>query len=95
MTPKSTANEPRVALFAGSFDPFTRGHADIVSRGLGLFDNIIIGIGINTAKTAAAAAEARLAPIEALYAGEPRVSVEVFSTLTVDFALSRGAHWLL
>lgn len=95
MTPKSTVNEPRVALFAGSFDPFTRGHADIVSRGLGLFDRIIIGVGINKAKTDAAATEARVAPIAALYADEPRVSVEAFSNLTVDFALSRGARWLL
>ncbi len=95
MTPKSTACEPRIALFAGSFDPFTRGHADIVARGLELFDRIIIGVGINTAKTDSAATEARIAPIAALYADEPRVSVEAFGTLTVDFAQSRGARWLL
>ncbi len=94
MTPTSTADAARVALFPGSFRPFTAGHADIVARGLVLFDRIIIGVGVNAAKTPADTQEL-LAPIVALYASEPRVEVRAYSCLTVDFAAQCGAHFLL
>lgn len=93
MTQTSTI-EPRSALFPGSFNPFTRGHADIVARGLELFDYIIIGVGVNCRK-AAADVEAVLAPVRALYAHEPRVRVEAYSELTVRFAQRIGARFLL
>lgn len=94
MTPTSTANNARIALFPGSFRPFTRGHADIVQRGLALFDRIIIGIGRNPDKPAADA-ENRAREIARLYASEPRVEVAVYDTLTVDFARACGAAFLL
>lgn len=84
----------RIALFPGSFRPFTAGHADIVARGLELFDKVIIAIGINPAKPAADA-EAAVEAIRALYAAEPRVEVEAYSCLTADFARSCGAAFLL
>ncbi|MBD5174510.1 MAG: pantetheine-phosphate adenylyltransferase [Bacteroidales bacterium] len=93
MTPTSTA-KLRTALFPGSFNPFTPGHADIVRRGLELFDSIIIGVGVNCRKPAADI-EAILAPIRRLYNAEPRVSVEAYSELTVRFAQRIGAQFLL
>ena len=73
MTPTSTTDTAaRVALFPGSFRPFTRGHADIVERGLALFDRIIIAIGVNAAKPLDAP-EAAAEAIRRLYSSEPRV----------------------
>ena len=93
MTHTST-DERRTALFAGSFNPFTLGHADIVSRGLELFDHIIIGVGINRSKAPSDVA-AIVDPIRKFYAGERRVSVEAYSELTVRFASRAGAGFLL
>ena len=60
----------RTALFAGSFDPFTIGHKSIVDRALGLFDEIVIGIGINSSKKPWQAVEEREQAIRRLYAGD-------------------------
>ena len=85
----------RIALFPGSFDPFTNGHLDIVQRGLGLFDEVIVAIGTNSSKQ-------RYLPIglmQELLAGvfrhEPRVSVRPFKGLTAEFARETGARFLL
>lgn len=84
------------AFFAGSFNPFTRGHASIVARALPLFDSIIIGIGVNAEKPDSAdEGESRAEAIRALYADEPRVRVVVYDTLTVDAARRAGATVLL
>ncbi|MGN0186483.1 MAG: pantetheine-phosphate adenylyltransferase [Paludibacteraceae bacterium] len=85
----------RTALFPGTFNPFTRGHQDIVARGLRLFDHIIIGVGRNTAKNPHDDADERAVAIAALYAAEPRVTVRVYDTLTVDFAKEVGARFVL
>lgn len=91
-----TPHPARRAFFAGSFNPFTPGHADIVARGLRLFDSVVIGIGINDAKTSgAASAEERMAAIEERYLGEPRVSVIIYTDLTIDAARRCGACCLL
>lgn len=82
------------ALFPGSFNPFTRGHADIVERGLRFFDGIVIAVGVNPGKQAADA-EVLADSIRALYAGEPRVSVVTYNTLTVDLAHKLGVDFLL
>ncbi len=82
------------ALFPGSFNPFTRGHQSIVERGLRLFDHIVVGVGRNTAKPTDDA-EGCAQTIAALYADNPRVSVQVYDTLTVDFARQIGADFLL
>lgn len=88
-------DEPRTALFAGSFDPFTIGHASIVSRALPLFDRIVIAVGVNAAKTSADEVSRRVEAIAALYADEPRVTVTHYEGLTVDMAARCGARWLL
>lgn len=94
-TPSEDLREKRTALFAGSFDPFTIGHKSIVDRALPLFDEIVIGVGINAAKKGSADATERVAAIERLYAGEPRVRVIQFDCLTVQAAARCGARWLL
>lgn len=82
------------AMFAGSFDPFTIGHADIVTRALAMFDRVIVAIGHNAAKADADLA-ARVETIRRLYAGNPRVSVETYDGLTVDAARALGATVLV
>ena len=72
----------KTAIFPGSFDPFTIGHADIVRRALPLFDSIIIAVGINHQKTPFFPLEKRLESIKRAFADEPRVSVVAYTELT-------------
>lgn len=83
------------AIFPGSFDPFTIGHADIVRRALPLFDEIIIGIGINHLKKPLFPLEERVERIRKAFSDEPKVKVIPFDSLTVDFAREHGAQYLL
>lgn len=83
------------ALYAGSFDPFTIGHADIVERTLRLFGSIVIGIGVSPDKTPAESARERADAIAAVYDEDPRVKVMIYDTLTTDFAASIGATCLV
>lgn len=73
----------RIALFPGTFDPFTIGHQSLVSRGLALVDEIIISIGINDKKQTYFTLEKRLEAIRCLYKDEPRVKVMSYNSLTV------------
>ncbi len=82
------------ALFAGSFNPFTIGHKDIVERGLELFDEVVIAIGDNQDKPSEDIDE-RLRVIRGVYKDEPRVRVDVYHSLTVDYAKEIGACALL
>ena len=77
-------------LFPGSFDPFTRGHDDIVKRALGLFDEVIIAVGYNESKKGWLTPEERVRTISKLYADEPPITVESYTGLTVDFAREHG-----
>lgn len=96
MTQKSHSQEQRVAVFPGTFDPFTIGHADIVERGLEIFDHVAICVGVNIKKPKdRLSAERRAAAIERVYAGNERVSVHCWPGLTAEFALSIGARHLL
>ena len=85
----------RVALFAGTFDPFTKGHHALIKRALPLFDKIIIAIGNNSEKRCMFTIEERVAAIEKLYTEESRVEVKIYNCLTVDFARKVGATALL
>lgn len=82
-------------MYAGSFDPFTRGHADIVNRGLALFDKVIIAIGVNESKRCLFSSEQRQRQIRYFYRSEPRVEVLTYDGLTVDFAQEQGVRFLL
>lgn len=86
----------RIALFPGTFDPFTNGHEDIVLRGLQLFDEIIIAIGYNSGKSV------RYFDIKTMqecirktFENNPRIRVETFSELTAEYARRNGAKYLL
>lgn len=83
------------AIFPGSFDPYTIGHHDIVMRGLQVFDEIVIGIGHNYTKRETFPLDERLVAIQRIYSNEPRVRVEVYEGLTVDFALKNHAQFIL
>ena len=85
----------RTLLLPGSFDPFTKGHADLVERGLLLFDSIVIAIGYNENKEGWIPVEERVRALKALYVHEPRVRVESYTGLTVDFAKQCGAMAIL
>ncbi len=80
-----------LALFPGSFDPFTLGHADIVKRALGLFEEVLIGVGYNEQKQGWMPVGERVEAIRKLYADEPRVKVVSYTGLTADFAKESGA----
>ena len=81
----------RIAIFPGSFDPFTRGHAALVRKALRLFDRVIIGIGNNSVKPGLLTIENRKRLIDDLYADDPRVQAEVYTGLTGEFAETVGA----
>ena len=83
------------AIFPGSFDPFTKGHFDIVMRGLEIFDEIIIGIGINSTKKETFPIQQRLNDIQQYFAADPRVQVHTYDGLTVDFAAQHNAQFIL
>lgn len=79
------------AIFPGSFDPFTKGHAAIVEQALAMFDRVVVGIGDNIAKHGLLSVDARRRLIEDLYASEPRVDVKVYTGLTGELAVAEGA----
>ena len=91
----------RIAIFPGSFDPFTRGHAAVVEEALNLFDRIVIGIGNNTAKDVETSNDTakqglltvanRKRLIDDVYAAQPRVEARIYTGLTGEFAESLGA----
>lgn len=88
-------NNMKRAIFPGTFDPFTIGHYSIVLRGLTFFDEIVIGIGLNQAKLTLFSVEKRLNLIQQAFKDEPRVKVASYNSLTVDFALSVEADFVL
>ena len=85
----------RTAIFPGSFDPFTVGHESIVKRGISMFDEIIIAIGYNSAKKGFFPLEKRKFWIENVFADEPKISVQTFTGLTIDFCKNNNAKFIL
>lgn len=85
----------RTAIFPGSFDPFTVGHKDIADRALRIFDRIVIGVGFNENKTSGSDVNQRVAAIAEVYRTESRVGVTSYSGLTVEFARSQGAGFII
>lgn len=73
------------AIFPGSFDPITLGHYDIIQRGVKLFDEIIVAIGINSDKKYMFSLEERKKFIEDAFKDEPKVKVVIYTGLTIDF----------
>lgn len=82
-------------IFPGTFDPFTIGHYSLVKRSLEIVDEVIIAIGVNDSKKSFFTIDQRLEMIRDLYKHDPRVSVESYDCLTVDFAEQTGANLIV
>jgi len=85
----------RTAIFPGTFDPFTIGHANIVMRTLNLFDEVVIAIGFNLNKRTFFTVEQRVRMIKKYYDKDKRVRVEAYDLLTVDFAMEIKADYII
>jgi len=83
------------AIFPGSFDPLTKGHYDIIKRGIPLFDEIIVAIGVNGDKKYMFSLDERKAFIEKAFADEPKVKVVTYKGLTVEFCKEIGVEFIL
>lgn len=88
-------SEKRIALFPGTFDPFTRGHESVVLRGLTLFDTIVVAIGANALKEGFFSIEKRIKMIEDVFADKKSVRVSHYSGLTIDYCKSINARYIL
>jgi len=85
----------KIAVFPGSFDPFTIGHEAIIRRAMSLFDEIIVAVGSNALKKNFYSLETRMEMINKVFEDEPRVRVDYYEGLTVDFCKKNGAGYLL
>lgn len=83
------------AIFPGSFDPITLGHEDIIKRGISLFDEIVIAIGVNAEKKYMFSLEERKHFIEETFKDEPKISVITYEGLTIDLAKKLNANFIL
>lgn len=81
----------KIAVYPGSFDPITYGHLDIISRGLRIFDNVIIAVARNSAKNSLFTIEERVNLIRKVVAGNPRAIVDTFDGLLIDYVLAQHA----
>jgi pantetheine-phosphate adenylyltransferase len=84
------APRERVAIYPGTFDPITNGHVDIVRRAAALFDRVVVALAVNVRKTPMFSLDERRAMIQASL-GDPRIEVDAFSGLVVDYARKRQA----
>ena len=85
----------RKAIFPGSFDPITLGHVDIIQRGITLFDELIIAIGVNADKKYMFSLEERKRFIEETFKNEPKIKVMTYSGLTINFCKEQNAEFIL
>lgn len=82
-------------LFPGSFDPFTKGHEVVVRKSLNIFDEVIIGIGVNSSKKYFFNLDKRMAHIKSMFENDSNIRVAVFKTLTVNFCKEIGASHII
>ena len=85
----------KIAVFAGTFDPFTIGHQDIVNRALPIFDKIIIAIGMNEEKKPLFPLVERMEIIHKLFFCHPKIIIESYTGLTGEFCRNKGAQYLI
>jgi pantetheine-phosphate adenylyltransferase len=86
----------RIAVYPGSFDPITNGHVDIARRGLQVFDSVVIAIAKNVDKAASLfTPQERVDMIAEVFRGEPRIKVDCFSGLLVEYVMKAGARVII
>jgi pantetheine-phosphate adenylyltransferase len=85
----------RLAVYPGTFDPITNGHWDIMRRALGLFDHVVVALAVNVNKRPLFPLATRMQMIRAVMGDDPRVDVDSFHGLLVDYARARGARFLI
>lgn len=85
----------KIALFPGSFDPVTKAHVDILKRSLPLFDKVVIGIGLNSTKAPLLSTEKRKEMLRAVFANEPKIEVQTYEGLTVEFCKKINASYMI
>jgi len=93
--PQTPSAPKKIAVFPGQFDPITNGHIDVISRGVRLFDGLIVAVGINPEKSELFPLAERVSMIRTLLREIPGVSVERYTGLTVDFVKKSGATAIL
>lgn len=91
----TTEEKHRIAVFPGTFDPITRGHEDIVRRAADIFDRVIIAMGRNTKKQSLFPLEERLAWIREIFKDDPRIEVDTYDELTVEYCRRKGANFIV
>ena len=84
----------KIAVFPGSFDPFTKGHEDVVNKALELFDEVVIGIGVNSSKKYFFDLDKRVKHIESLFENK-KIKVLTYQKLTVDFCKDINANFIV
>jgi pantetheine-phosphate adenylyltransferase len=82
----------RIAIYPGSFDPVTNGHLDVIDRAKAIFDRVIVGIATNVNKAGLFTPEERSSLLQTVLDPDPRLEIDVFSGLLVDYVRRRGAH---
>ena len=85
----------RIAVYAGSFDPITRGHEDLIRRSLAFVDQIVVAVATNISKQPLFTLEKRVAFVRAAVGDDPRIDVKQFNGLLVDFARAVGANLII
>jgi len=85
----------RICLFPGTFDPLTLGHTDVIRRAAGLFDKLVIGIGVNASKEPMFSLEQRVAWMTEVFRDDPRIEAAGYSGLTIDYCREIGAEYIL
>ena len=85
----------RIAVFPGSFDPVTKGHESVVRRALPLFDEVIVAVGVNAGKNALFSAEKRMQMLSQVFRGEPKIRMDAYEGLTVDYCKKMNARYIL
>jgi pantetheine-phosphate adenylyltransferase len=84
-----------IAIYPGTFDPLTMGHLNIIERGLNVFDEVVVAIANNTSKRTLFTEEERLAHLQTVFGNNPRVRIDSFQGLLVDYARKMDAHAVL
>ena len=85
----------KTALFPGSFDPVTNAHVDILRRSVGLFDKVVVGIGLNSTKQPFLDAETRMSMLKSVFAADEKIEVVTYEGLTVEFCKKIGATYMI